>query len=290
LIRGETGTGKELAARQAHQASANAKGPFIAINCAAIPAELFESELFGYADGAFTSAKSGGKSGLLEAANGGTFFMDEINSLPLSQQAKLLRVLQEREISPVGSRRPIALNIKFVAAANVDLMEEVRAGRFREDLYYRISTFQVHMPPLRERPEDIPVLTEFLMRNESLRYGIEVALEDLVKGITPIFRRYRWPGNVRELENYVERLIVSLKLYGNWELLVESLPRVLPELYEQPTIEPRGGHLHNIEQEEIVKALQMFGGNKAQAAEYLGISQTTLWRRLKRIRGGEDEL
>lgn len=290
LIRGETGTGKELAARQAHQASANAKGPFIAINCAAIPAELFESELFGYADGAFTSAKSGGKSGLLEAANGGTFFMDEINSLPLAQQAKLLRVLQEREVSPVGSRRPIALDIKFVAAANVDLMEEVRAGRFREDLYYRISTFQVHMPPLRERPEDIHVLTEFLMRNESLRYGVEVALEDLVKGITPIFRRYRWPGNVRELENYIERLIVSLKLYGNWELLVESLPRVLPELYEQPPMESRGGHLHNLEQEEIVKALQMFGGNKAQAAEYLGISQTTLWRRLKRIRGGEEEL
>jgi len=290
LIRGETGTGKELAARQAHQASANADGPFVAINCAAIPAELFESELFGYAEGAFTSAKSGGKSGLLESANGGTFFMDEINSLPLAQQAKLLRVLQEREVSPVGSRRSIALNIKFVAAANVDLMEEVRAGRFREDLYYRISTFQVHIPPLRERPEDIPLLTEFLMRNESLRYGIEVAVDELVKGVSPIFRRYRWPGNVRELENYVERLIVSLKLYGNCELLIESLPRILPELYEQPPTEPRGGHLHNIEQEEIVKALQMFGGNKGQAAEYLGISQTTLWRRLKRIRGGEEEL
>lgn len=290
LIRGETGTGKELAARQVHEVSAHADGPFVAINCGAIPAELFESELFGYAEGAFTSAKSGGKSGLLESANGGTFFMDEINSLPLAQQAKLLRVLQEREVSPVGSRRSIPLDIKFVAAANVDLMEEVRAGRFREDLYYRISTFQVHIPPLRERQEDIPVLTEFLMRNESLRYGIEVAIDELVKGVTPIFRRYRWPGNVRELENYVERLVVSLKLYGNWEVLVEALPRILPELYEQPPAEPRGGHLHNIEQEEIVKALQMFGGNKGQAAEYLGISQTTLWRRLKRLRGGEEEL
>lgn len=290
LIRGETGTGKELAARQVHEVSAHADGPFVAINCGAIPAELFESELFGYAEGAFTSAKSGGKSGLLESANGGTFFMDEINSLPLAQQAKLLRVLQEREVSPVGSRRSIPLDIKFVAAANVDLMEEVRAGRFREDLYYRISTFQVHIPPLRERQEDIPVLTEFLMRNESLRYGIEVAIDELVKGVTPIFRRYRWPGNVRELENYVERLVVSLKLYGNWEVLVEALPRILPELYEQPSAEPRGGHLHNIEQEEIVKALQMFGGNKGQAAEYLGISQTTLWRRLKRLRGGEEEL
>lgn len=289
LIRGETGTGKELAALQVHQASANASGPYVAINCAAIPAELFESELFGYADGAFTSARSGGKSGLLESANGGTFFMDEINSLPLAQQVKLLRVLQEREVSPVGSRRSIPLDIKFVAATNVDLMEDVCAGRFREDLYYRISAFQVHIPPLRERQEDIPVLIDYLMRRESIRYGVEVALEDLVKAISPIFRRYRWPGNVRELENYVERLIVSLKLYGNWELLVESLPKILPELYEQPSMEPRGGHLHNIEQEEIVKALQIFGGNKGQAAEYLGISQTTLWRRLKRLREGEEE-
>jgi propionate catabolism operon transcriptional regulator len=169
-------------------------------------------------------------------------------------------------------------------------MEEVRAGRFREDLYYRISTFQIHIPALRERPEDIPVLTEFLMRNESHRYGIEVPVEELVKGVTPVFRSYRWPGNVRELENYVQRLVVSLKLYGNWEVLVESLARIVPELYEQPVTEPKGGHLHNIEQEEIVKALQMFGGNKGQAAEYLGISQTTLWRRLKRIRGGAEEL
>ncbi|MBL0953089.1 MAG: sigma 54-interacting transcriptional regulator, partial [Pseudomonas sp.] len=168
LIRGETGTGKELAARQVHVSSANAKGPFVAINCAAIPAELFESELFGYAEGAFTSAKSGGKSGLLESANNGTFFMDEINSLPLPQQAKLLRVLQEREVSPVGSRRPISLNIKFVAACNVDLMDEVRAGRFREDLSYRISTLPVPIPPLAARARDTPVLTSNLLPPQAL--------------------------------------------------------------------------------------------------------------------------
>ncbi|WP_152224279.1 sigma 54-interacting transcriptional regulator [Pseudomonas sp. SCB32] len=287
LLRGETGTGKELAARQVHAASANAKGAFVAINCAAIPADLFESELFGYAEGAFTSAKSGGRSGLLESANNGTFFMDEINSLPLPQQAKLLRVLQEREVCPVGSRRSIALNIKFVAACNVDLMDEVRAGRFREDLYYRISTFAIYIPPLRERPEDIPVLATYLMRRESQRYGIELALEELIKGVTPVLRRYHWPGNVRQLENVIERLIVSQKLYGSWETLVESLPRVVPELYAAVQTESEaGGHLHHVEQEEIVKALQLFGGNKGQAAEYLGISQTTLWRRLKRLPAG----
>ncbi len=289
LLRGETGTGKELAARQVHAACVNAKGTFVAINCAAIPAELFESELFGYAEGAFTSAKSGGKSGLLESANNGTFFMDEINSLPMPQQAKLLRVLQEREISPVGSRRPISLNIKFVAACNVDLMDEVRAGRFREDLYYRISTFVVHIPPLRERTEDIPLLTSYLMRRETLRYGLEVEPDALIKGVAALFRRYHWPGNVRQLENVVERLIVSQRLYGSCEALLESLQRVVPELYAPLNEGENGGHLHHVEQEEIVKALQLFAGNKSMAAEYLGISQTTLWRRLKRLQSGEGQ-
>ena len=288
LIRGETGTGKELAARQVHVSSANAKGPFVAINCAAIPAELFESELFGYADGAFTSARSGGKSGLLESANNGTFFMDEINSLPLPQQAKLLRVLQEREVKPVGSRRSIALNIKFVAACNVDLMDEVQAGRFREDLYYRISTFAVHIPPLRERAEDIPLLIDYLMRRESARYGIDVEPDELIKGVASLFRRYHWPGNVRQLENVVERLIVSQRLYGSCAELIEALPRVIPELYTPLSEGDGGGHLHNVEQEEIVKALNLFGGNKSMAAEYLGMSQTTLWRRLKRLQKTED--
>lgn len=288
LIRGETGTGKELASRQVHVSSANNKGPFVAINCAAIPAELFESELFGYADGAFTSAKSGGKSGLLEGANNGTFFMDEINSLPLPQQAKLLRVLQEREVSPVGSRRPIPLNIKFVAACNVDLMDEVRAGRFREDLYYRISTFCVHIPPLRERVEDIPLLINYLVQRESKRYGIELEPNLLTKAVDPIFRRYHWPGNVRQLENVVERLIVSHGIYGGSEALLEAMPRIVPELYASLSEVEGGGHLHQVEQEEIVKALQLFGGNKNMAAEYLGISPTTLWRRLKRLQNAEE--
>nr|MBO2510354.1 sigma-54-dependent Fis family transcriptional regulator [Gammaproteobacteria bacterium] len=282
LLRGETGTGKELAARQIHAASPNSAGPFVAINCAAIPAELFESELFGYAEGAFTSAKSGGKSGLLESANNGTFFLDEINSMPLPQQAKLLRVLQEREVRPVGARRAIALNIKFVVACNADLQAEVRAGRFREDLYYRLSTFVVELPPLRERMEDVPLLSEYLIRREAQRYGVELDAAELTRALTPIFRRYAWPGNVRQLENIVERLVVSWRIYGSCEALVEAMPRVAPELFSAER-EDEGGHLHQVEQEEIIKALKQFGGNKTLAAEYLGISQTTLWRRLKRI-------
>lgn len=283
LLKGETGTGKELAARQIHAASANADGPFVAINCAAIPAELFEAELFGYAEGAFTSAKSGGKSGLLEAANNGTFFLDEINSMPLPQQAKLLRVLQEREVRPVGARHAIALNIKFVVACNADLQQEVKAGRFREDLYYRLSTFVIDLPPLRERMEDIAVLTEYLIRREAQRYGTDVDALELSRALTPAFKRYHWPGNVRQLENIIERLVVSIRLYGNSQALVEALPRVAPELYSHEAELEEGGYLHQVEQDEIVKALKQFGGNKTLVAEYLGISQTTLWRRLKRI-------
>ncbi|MGE4405526.1 sigma 54-interacting transcriptional regulator [Pseudomonas sp.] len=288
LLRGETGTGKELAARQIHSASSNAAGPFVAINCAAIPAELFESELFGYAEGAFTSAKSGGKSGLLESANNGTFFLDEINSMPLPQQAKLLRILQEREVRPVGAKRAIALNIKFVVACNADLQAEVRAGRFREDLYYRLSTFVIVLPPLRERMEDMPLLIEYLVRRAGQRYAVEADPADMARALTPVFRRYNWPGNVRQLENIIERLVVSLRLYGSSDALVEAMPRLAPELFNPVSEVEEGGHLHQVEQEEIVKALQQFGGNKSLAAEYLGISQTTLWRRLKRIAGAAD--
>lgn len=285
LLHGETGTGKELAARCIHAAGANAKGPFVAVNCSAIPAELFESELFGYADGAFTSAKSGGRSGLLETANHGSFFLDEINSLPLAQQAKLLRVLQEKEVTPVGSRQAIALDIKFIAACNVDLAEEMRAGRFREDLYYRISTFAIRIPPLRERPEDIAALTAYMARREVQRYGADVDVNALVEGIVPAFRRYHWPGNVRQLENIVERLIVSHRLYRSSQAIVEALPDIAPELFAVARLERESeGHLRTVEQEEIHRALTMFSGNRSRAADFLGISQTTLWRRLKRRR------
>ena len=285
LLHGETGTGKELAARCIHAASENADGPFVAVNCSAIPADLFESELFGYADGAFTSAKSGGRSGLLETANHGSFFLDEINSLPLAQQAKLLRVLQEKEVTPVGSRQAVALDVKFIAACNVDLAEEMRAGRFREDLYYRISTFAIRIPPLRERPEDIAALVAHMVQRDAQRYGADVDARTLVEGVVPAFRRYHWPGNVRQLENIVERIVVSHRLYRSSEAIVEALPRIAPELFAVARIAGDDeGYLRALEQEEIQRALTMFSGNRSRTADFLGISQTTLWRRLKRRR------
>lgn len=287
LLRGETGTGKELAAKHIHDSSQNSKGPFVAINCAAIPSELFESELFGYVDGAFTSSKTGGQSGLLESANRGTFFMDEINSLPMPQQAKLLRVLQEREVRPVGARKSIALDIKFVAACNHNLLEEVKAGRFREDLYYRLNVFIVSLPALRERPDDIEPLMRYFIGKLSQQYNIEVDREGFMKALLPIFHRYDWPGNVRQLENLLERLLVSTTLYDSIAEFAENLDSLAPELSEADllgTLNPDAGHLQAVEQEEILKVLERFGGNKTQAAEYLGISQTTLWRRMKQIK------
>ncbi|WP_291828449.1 sigma 54-interacting transcriptional regulator [Marinobacter sp.] len=287
LLRGETGTGKELAARLIHESSANSEGPFVAINCAAIPSELFESELFGYADGAFTSSRSGGKSGLLETANNGTFFMDEINSLPVPQQAKLLRVLQEREVRPVGSHRSISLNIKFVAACNHDLLEEVREGRFREDLYYRLNVFIVNLPPLRERLEDVEPLTRYFIQTHGRQYGINVDEDALADVLVSRFKRYRWPGNVRQLENLMERLLVSSTLYSSTEQFASQLQSLAPELFKTPDCgssqHSEVGHLQSIEQEAILKVLEQFGGNRLKASEYLGISQTTLWRRLKQI-------
>ncbi|WP_225314869.1 sigma 54-interacting transcriptional regulator [Marinobacter confluentis] len=291
LLRGETGTGKELAARQIHESSTHSNGPFVAINCAAIPDELFESELFGYADGAFTNSKSGGQSGLLESANRGTFFMDEINSLPMPQQAKLLRVLQEREVRPVGARKSIALDIKFVAACNHNLLEEVKAGRFREDLYYRLNVFIINLPPLRERPEDIEPLTRHFIDRLGQQYSIDADSEALIGVLMPLFNRFDWPGNVRQLENLLERLLVSTTLYPSIDEFSRHLESLAPELFTRDLALPVGpdsGHLQVVEQEEILKVLDRFGGNKTQAAEYLGISQTTLWRRLKQIRAATE--
>ncbi|WP_411358976.1 MULTISPECIES: sigma 54-interacting transcriptional regulator [unclassified Pseudidiomarina] len=290
LLQGETGTGKELIARQIHALSPNSDGPFVAINCAAIPLDLLESELFGYAEGAFTSARSGGRTGLLEEANGGTFFMDEVNELPLTQQAKLLRMLQEKEIKPVGSNRTIPLNIKFVAACHHDLQVEVANKRFREDLYYRMNVFSIKLPALRERLDDLEPLMLYFMHTLNNHYRYDISVAHLVKDLLPIFRAYQWPGNVRQLENLVERLLVSLSIYESIPALIEALPLIAPELVaagavstEEAADETAGGLLKQSEAEQIADALRRFGGNKTKAAEFLGISKTTLWRRLKEL-------
>lgn len=292
LLKGETGTGKELAAREIHAASQHPDGPFIAVNCAAIPSELFEAELFGYADGAFTHSRSGGKSGLLEAANHGTFFLDEINAMPLPQQAKLLRVLQEKEIRPVGSKRSIALDIKFIAACNLDLHAEVKAGRFREDLYYRLNIFTINLPSLRERIEDLPLLIDYFTERLCEQYQLSFNQQDFRDVLLPSFRLFKWPGNVRQLENVLERLVVSYSLYGNISHFREALPRLVPEifslLHSVGSKTEEHGHLQQLEHDEIIRALELFNGNKSRAAEYLGISQTTLWRRLKQFANNGD--
>lgn len=287
LLQGETGTGKELAAREIHYASHFSEGPFIAINCAAIPSELFESELFGYADGAFTHSRSGGKSGLLESANNGTFFMDEINALPMPQQAKLLRVLQEREVRPVGSRRSIPLNIKFVAACHHDLMEEVRAGNFREDLYYRLNVFIVNLPPLKDRLEDLEPLMTYFMNKIAEQYQIEIDVDELIRELLPDFSHYNWPGNVRQLENLLERIVVSSSIYGLNDTFRQALRQIAPEIYQRQattrSISHNGNTLQQVERRKIIEALERFNGNRTRTAEFLGISPTTLWRRLKEL-------
>jgi propionate catabolism operon transcriptional regulator len=293
LLQGETGTGKELIARQIHAFSANSEGPFVAINCAAIPLELLESELFGYVDGAFTSARSGGRTGLLEEANGGTFFMDEVNELPLTQQAKLLRMLQEKEIKPLGSNRSIPLNIKFVVACHHDLKIEVENKRFREDLYYRMNVFAIKLPALRERLDDLEPLMLYFIHTLNNHYRYDVSVAHLVAALLPIFRTYHWPGNVRQLENLVERFLVSLSIYNSIPALIEALPLIAPELIalntataqdrEADDVMSSAGAIKQSEAEQITNALHRFGGNKTKAAEFLGISKTTLWRRLKEI-------
>jgi len=275
LLYGETGTGKELAARTVHAASDHASGSFIAVNCSAIPVDLFESELFGYMDGAFTGARSGGRTGLLETANGGSFFLDEINALTLAHQAKLLRVLQEKEMTPVGARKPVALDIKFIAACNVDLAEETRAGRFREDLYYRINTFAVRMPALRERPEDIVALTSYMVHRAVTRYRANIDIDVLVAGLVPRFKGYHWPGNVRELKSVIQRAVAHAAegCIGGVEIARAMQPRLaLPDDTEGNERRER----HRLRELCIETA-----GDWRRLVELTRVSRSTLYRQLR---------
>ena len=208
LIVGETGTGKELVARQIHRISPRSTGPFIAVNCAALPEHLVESELFGHEKGSFTGA-IGQKKGWFEAANGGTLFLDEIGDLPAATQVKILRVLQEREINRVGSRAPIAIDVRFLAATNVNLEEAVRAGRFREDLYYRLNVARLNLPPLRDRKGDVLPLAEYFLRLYQTRLGLQPA--KLSPQAADTLLDYPWPGNIRELENVIQHALLVMR-------------------------------------------------------------------------------
>ncbi len=283
LITGESGTGKELVARALHARSKRADGPFIQVNCGAIPDSLFEAELFGYERGAFTGAV-GSKPGRFELAHGGTIFLDEVGELPLEMQVKLLRALQEGTIDRVGGIRPVEVDVRVVAATNVDLARAVEEGRFRKDLFWRLNVIPVHLPPLRERPDDIPLLAQHFFQRFNAR------LERGLRGLTPAaverLQAHAWPGNIRELENLMERVVLLSD--GPW---IESDDLPLPEpadpVESAEDLESLGlkeyvrVHTMKLERARIQRVLATLDGNVTRAARQLGISRKSLQTKMK---------
>jgi two-component system, NtrC family, response regulator AtoC len=281
LVQGETGTGKELVARAIHHNSRRSKGPFVPINCGAIPRDLVESELFGYVRGAFTGALSN-KIGRIESADGGTLFLDEVGELPLEAQVKLLRVLQEGELPKVGATAPIKIDVRVIAATHRNLSAMVEDGAFREDLYYRLAVVPLRIPPLRERREDVPDLIDALFQRSKDRHGLSgVRLSSAVR---QRLISYRWPGNVRQLENVLERLLVlsSTDLISEEDLPEEFAPAAANTVVLWPDLPEDGISLESIERELISRALERFGGNQTQAARYLDISRRALIYRIEK--------
>lgn len=277
LIQGETGTGKELFAQSIHNASNRSRYPFVAVNCAALPESLLDSELFGYEEGAFTGARKGGKIGLFELAHQGTIFLDEISELPLHLQSRLLRVLQEREIVRIGGNQVIPVDIRVIVASNKDLLECIRNSEFREDLYYRVSILQLKIPPLRHRKSDIHEIFKYFLKDEpQLLSWINSGDSSLLS--------YNWPGNVRELQNVAERFLVLSKGEKlNSQVVKSRLQQAIyPNLpsYVESKFQNR---LKSTEHDQIQDALNQTKGNKDEAARLLGISRTTLWRKLKQM-------
>ena len=274
LILGESGTGKELIARTVHSNSARRAKPFVSLNCAALTDSLLESQLFGHVRGAFTGAIMNQK-GLLEEADGGTLFLDEIGDVSAPVQAKLLRVIQERDFIPLGSTKPKKVDVRFVAATNKDLQQEVRAGHFREDLYYRLNVISLTVPPLRERLEDVEPLARHFMRRYAARMNKEV--HDLEPAALELLRSHHWTGNVRELENMIERAVI---LAGGPLLTADLLPvgtrKPVVQQIEQAPLIP----LDEVERQHILAVLKQTGFHKSHTAEVLGISRKTLDRKL----------
>lgn len=279
LICGESGTGKELVAQGIHLASPRRQGPFVAINCAALPETLLESELFGYEEGAFTGARRGGKQGLFELAHGGTIFLDEIGEMPLSLQARLLRVLQEKEIMRIGAEQVLPVDLRVIAATNRRLEEEVAAGRFRPDLFYRLDILRLEVPPLRERLDDIPVLVAALAARLQEKYGRPVTLAPA--GLAALYG-YGWPGNIRELESFLERLslVCSENPIGE-EAVRAHLPRQPEPAATADFAWPQHLTLAQLEELAIRRALQLEQGNQQRAAARLGLHRSTLYRKMQ---------
>ncbi|MGH7616317.1 MAG: sigma-54-dependent transcriptional regulator [Gemmatimonadaceae bacterium] len=279
LLQGESGTGKEVISRYIHELSARAEGPFLSINCGALPESLLESELFGHMKGSFTGAIRD-KTGLFGAATKGTFFLDEIGETTAATQVKLLRALQHREVIPVGATEAVPVDARVVAATNRDLDEEIRVGNFRSDLYYRLNVFALHLPPLRQRRDDIPLLAEHFLHRIGAVRGEDP--KQLAPGALDALLEYNWPGNVRELENAIERAII---LTPGREITPGSLPERVTERRSEPLVSPRtppNPTLEAVERAYIMWVLDSEGGNKSRAAEALGIDPSTLYRKLSR--------
>jgi two-component system response regulator HydG len=279
LIQGESGTGKEVIARYIHNLSSRSDGPFMSINCGALPENLLESELFGHVKGSFTGAVRD-KQGLFAAARGGSFFLDEVGEMPPSLQVKLLRVLQEREAIPVGATEAIPVDVRIIAATNRELEEEIRRGNFRSDLFYRLNVIAVNLPPLRDRRDDLVLLIEALLHNLSTETGTEP--KALAAEALDAVMVYEWPGNVRELENALEHAQVLTR-----GPLIEAacLPERITKRRKEPLVAERSylnPTLEVIERAYIMWVLQAEGGNKTRAAEVLGIDPSTLYRKLSR--------
>jgi transcriptional regulator with PAS, ATPase and Fis domain len=284
IIYGESGVGKELVASAIHRLGTRQQGPFIKVNSAALAESLLESELFGHVRGAFTGAERT-RAGRFEAAHGGDIFLDEVGDLPLSTQAKLLRVLQEKVIERVGDHRPIPVNVRIISATNQDLSRLMAEGRFREDLFYRINVIPIHIPPLRERREDIPLLVEaFIERN---RLKSRKPINGISKEALDLLVAYHWPGNVRELINVIDYAFV---LCHEKDILPEHLPDVLNH---RTLPRSKGGKglpaSQARDKEALLEAMQQAAGNKSEAARILGVSRVTLWKWLKHYQLAGDD-
>ncbi|GEB32845.1 MULTISPECIES: sigma-54 interaction domain-containing protein [Brevibacillus] len=273
LIQGESGTGKELFAQGIHLSSQRATGPFIAVNCAALPGNLLESELFGYEEGAFTGARKGGKPGLFELAHGGTLFLDEIGEMSITIQALLLRVLQEKKVRRVSGERIVPVDVRIIAATNRNLEQMMEEKLFRSDLYYRLNVLTLELPPLRERTEDIPLLMEAIM--EEIAQRGDRRLQGVDEAVYHFLGQYDWPGNVRELRNVVERMVLLCK---SDYLRLEDTQFLSKKLARKQALRQQ----QDDEEEMIRKVLEATKGNKREAAKMLGMDRTTLWRKMKK--------
>jgi transcriptional regulator with PAS, ATPase and Fis domain len=279
LITGESGTGKELFAHAIHAASRREMGPFIRVNCAAIPDTLLESELFGYEEGAFTGALQKGKKGKFELADHGTILLDEIGDMPLPLQAKLLRVLQEKEVERVGGMRPVSVDVRVIASTNRDLQRSIKEGKFREDLFYRLNVVTLTIPPLRERLEDLPLLVSDLL--DDLMESTGIAVREIDPDFWDMLRGYSWPGNIRELRNVLERALHVMdgnRLKAKY-LMIPTSEKGEPGSSRGPTLKES---VEFAEREAIARALDETGGNKREAAKLLGISKSGFYQKLEK--------